>query len=113
MLPASCSGMRCAPTAGSCTGGFAMSASAAATSACVALIGSTSSADGTEKSGCAKSKHEVRSPEIARRQAEMFGSCTPVQVSRKRITEVWSNTCESTQPPRLHGDTTVSGTRVP
>ena len=32
----------------------------------------------------------------ARRHAEMFGSCTPVHFSRKRMTEVWSNTCEHT-----------------
>ena len=30
----------------------------------------------------------------------------------KRITEVWSNTCELTQPPLLHGDTTYIGTRA-
>ena len=27
--------------------------------------------------------------------------------------DVWSNTCELTQPPRLQGETTVIGTRVP
>ncbi|MCW0448147.1 hypothetical protein NB706_000981 [Xanthomonas sacchari] len=43
----------------------------------------------------------------------MFGSITPKRCSRKRSTEVWSNTCEFTQPPRLHGDTTSIGTRGP
>src|SRR5262245_34178524 len=31
----------------------------------------------------------------------------------KRISEVWSNTCELIQPPLLHGDTTIIGTRMP
>ena len=43
----------------------------------------------------------------------MFGSLTPKRRSRKRITEVWSNTCELTQPPLLHGETTYIGTRGP
>src|SRR6185369_2862791 len=60
-----------------------------------------------------KSKQLVRSPQMARRHAEMFGSRTPVHVSRKRSTDVWSKTCEFTQPPRLHGEMTVIGTRGP
>lgn len=64
-------------------------------------------------SGLAKSKAEVRSPQACRRQALMFGSCTPVQVSRKRRTEVWSNNCEQTRPPRVHGETMSIGTRTP
>ena len=36
-----------------------------------------------------------------------------VQVSRKRSTEVWSKASELTQPPRLHGETTIIGTRKP
>ena len=43
----------------------------------------------------------------------MFGSCTPKRASRKRITEVWSNTSEFTQPPRLQGETAIIGTRGP
>src|SRR5882757_5495167 len=60
-----------------------------------------------------KSNALVRSPQTARRHGEMFGSCTPVQRSRKRITEVWSATSEFTQPPLLHGETIVIGTRGP
>jgi hypothetical protein len=60
-----------------------------------------------------KSKQLVKSPAIARRQAEMFGSRTPVHSSRNRSTDVWSKTCESIQPPWLHGETTVIGTRGP
>ena len=43
----------------------------------------------------------------------MFGSLTPKRFSRKRMIEVWSNTCEFTQPPRLQGEITYSGTRTP
>ena len=46
--------------------------------------------------GVLKSKHEVRSPHTARRQGAILGSITPKRVSRKRITEVWSNTWLST-----------------
>ena len=60
-----------------------------------------------------KSSAEVRSPATARRQALILGSMTPWRASRKRITEVWSNTCALTQPPRLQGDTTSMGTRGP
>ncbi len=48
-----------------------------------------------------------------RRQSPMFGSFTPVQRSRNRITEVWSKTSEQTYPPTVHGDTTSIGTRMP
>ncbi len=48
-----------------------------------------------------------------RRQSLMLGSSTPVQRSRRRITEVWSKTSEQTYPPTDHGDTTSSGTRTP
>ncbi len=63
--------------------------------------------------GLRKLKAEVRSPNTARRHGLMFDSCTPKRCSRKRSTEVWSNTCELTQPPALHGDTTNIGTRGP
>ena len=54
--------------------------------------------------GVLKSKALVRSPQTARRHGEMFGSVTLKRFSRNRITEVWSNTSELTQPPRLHGE---------
>src|SRR3984957_15070766 len=56
---------------------------------------------------------EVRSPEIARRQGVMCVSVTPKRFSMNWSTEVWSNTCEQTQPPRLQGDTTKQGSRAP
>jgi hypothetical protein len=43
----------------------------------------------------------------------MSGAATPKRRSISRMTEVWSYTCESTQPPRLHGEITYSGTRGP
>ena len=43
----------------------------------------------------------------------MLGSFTPKRFSMKRITDVWSKACELTQPPRLHGETTYIGTRIP
>lgn len=61
----------------------------------------------------AKSNALVRSPTTARRQAEMFGSCTPNRFSMKRITEVWSKTSEFTKPPVENGETTSIGTRGP
>jgi hypothetical protein len=42
-----------------------------------------------EKSGWAKSKAAVRSPEIDRRQSVMLAAFTPVQVSRNWSIEVW------------------------
>ncbi|MDT4824750.1 hypothetical protein FQZ97_580100 [compost metagenome] len=63
--------------------------------------------------GVAKLKIEVRSPQTARRHGEMFGSATPKRRSMKRSTEVWSNTCELTQPPLVQGDSTYIGTRGP
>ena len=85
-------------------------ASAAARAATAAVAGSSG---GAARLGRRKSKAEVRSPQTARRQGEMFGSITPKRVSRKRITEVWSNTSEFTQPPRLQGEITYIGTRAP
>ena len=63
--------------------------------------------------GVLKSKALVRSPQTVRRQALMLGSWTPNLASRKRITEVWSKTSEHTQPPRLQGEMTNIGTRMP
>ena len=54
-----------------------------------------------------KSNAEVRSPQIARRHAEIFGSGTPSQVSRNRITEVWSKVSErhmTAAAPRRHDE---------
>src|ERR1700712_2989763 len=58
-------------------------------------------------------------PQTVRRQSLMFGSCTffPVFLLKKSSkncrVEVWSNTSEFTQPPRLHGDAITNGTRKP
>src|SRR6266481_2301859 len=43
----------------------------------------------------------------------MFGSSTPNRRSRKRMSDVWSNTCEFTHPPLLQGEITIIGTRTP
>ena len=43
----------------------------------------------------------------------MFGSRTPNRCSMNRMMEVWSKTSEHTQPPVLHGEITVIGTRMP
>ena len=43
----------------------------------------------------------------------MFGSWTPKRASMKRISDVWSNVSEHTQPPLLQGEITSSGTRIP
>ena len=51
-----------------------------------------------------KLKAEVRSPETARRHVVMLGSLTPKRCSMKRMSEVWSNTSELTQPPLLQGE---------
>src|SRR5262249_62131370 len=41
------------------------------------------------------------------------GRPAPNRASRNLISEVWSNSCELTQPPLLHGETTIIGTRTP
>ena len=64
-------------------------------------------------SGVAKSKQLLRSLLTARRHGVIRGSCTPKRASMKRITEVWSDTWEFTQPPLLHGEMAYSGTRGP
>ncbi|MNT27681.1 hypothetical protein D3C72_1633200 [compost metagenome] len=61
----------------------------------------------------AKSKAEVRSPQTARCQGLMAGMVMPKRCSRNSPTDEWSNVCELTQPPLLHGDTTYIGTRGP
>ena len=60
-----------------------------------------------------KSNAEVRSPQTVRRQGVMFGSRTPKRRSMNRMIEVWSKVSEQTQPPVLHGEITVIGTRMP
>ncbi|MCY1369258.1 hypothetical protein D9M69_562880 [compost metagenome] len=61
--------------------------------------------------GLTKSKQVVRSPHTARCHGLIASTVMSKRFSRKRSTEVWSNTCELTQPPLLHGDTTYIGTR--
>jgi hypothetical protein len=66
----------------------------------------------------AKLKAETRSPQTTRRHGVMlvsfrFGWPRPKRCSTKRISDVWSNTSEQTQPPRVHGETTIIGTRWP
>jgi len=63
--------------------------------------------------GDSKSKVEVKSRATVRLHAVMFGSVTPKRCSRKRISDVWSNTSEFTNPPLLHGEITIIGTRTP
>src|SRR3546814_16112999 len=53
------------------------------------------------------------SPKVRRRQSVMLGSRTPVNASRKRRIEVWSNGSLHTQPPAVHGEITMHGTRKP
>ena len=72
-----------------------------------------SGSEGTGPGDFEKSNAEVRSPQTVRRQGVMWGSCTPNRFSRNRMIEVWSNVSEHTQPPVLHGETTVIGTRTP
>ncbi len=43
----------------------------------------------------------------------MFSSTTPKRRSRKRSTEVWSNTSALTLPPFDQGEMAISGTRWP
>ena len=68
---------------------------------------------GTGPGAAEKSNAEVRSPQTARRHGVMFGSCTPKRFSMNRMIEVWSKVSEQTQPPVLHGEITVIGTRMP
>src|SRR3546814_15492811 len=53
------------------------------------------------------------SPKVRRRQSVMLGSRTPVNASRKRRIEVWSNGSLNTHPPAVHGEITMHGTRKP
>jgi hypothetical protein len=77
------------------------------------ISAAVSGSAGIEKSGLAKSNAAVRSPVTERRHAVMLGALTPVQASRKRSIEVWSERLESTYPPRVHGEQMIIGTRGP
>src|SRR5213076_2031647 len=68
---------------------------------------------GTDPSGDAKSKADVRSPTTERRQALKFVTSTPKRRSRNSSVEVRSKVSEQTKPPRLKGDATSIGTRKP
>src|SRR5205823_14608474 len=68
---------------------------------------------GVPRAEAVKSKAELRSPHTERRHSLIFGSRTPKHFSMKRITDVWSNSSEQTYPPRLQGDTTIAGARMP
>ena len=63
--------------------------------------------------GIAKPKAPRSVAERCRRQSLMFGSRTPVNRSRNRRTEVWSKSSLHTQPPAVHGETIMQGTRNP
>ncbi|MOA10598.1 hypothetical protein D3C78_1304950 [compost metagenome] len=84
-------------------------------SRCAALIAGkllVSGSRGTMGSlGWTKSKQDVRSPQTARCQGLIASTVMPKRFSRNMPMEVWSKTCELTQPPLLQGDTTYIGTR--
>src|SRR5579859_6527397 len=67
----------------------------------------------TSSLGVPKLSVDVRSPATARRHAVMLGSTMPKRASMKRMSDVWSKTCELTYPPLLHGEMTIIGTRTP
>jgi hypothetical protein len=50
----------------------------------------------------------VKSPKVFLRQPLMLGHCTPVIFSRNIRFEVWSNGSLHTQPPAVHGETTMN-----
>src|ERR1039458_4961203 len=68
---------------------------------------------GKSAGGDEKSNADVKSPLVFRRQSLMFGSRTPNSRSMKRIVELWSNVSPQANPPVLHGETTIIGTRKP
>ena len=55
----------------------------------------------------------VRSPRVWRRYWLMFVASTPVNTSRKRRIDVWSNRSCITRPPVVHGEIIRQGTRNP
>src|SRR5437588_420194 len=69
--------------------------------------------DGTDVLTVTKLNALVRSPVIDRRQEVKLGTSGPNRVSRKRSSDVWSNTLWLTRPPRANGETISSGTRKP
>ncbi len=56
---------------------------------------------------------EVRSPTVARRQAETLGTSTPNRAAMSCSWEVWSKVSDAMWPPRLNGEMTSIGTRTP
>src|SRR6516162_11947436 len=82
-------------------------------SLCAAWYASVLGKDTIAEFGDSKLNAEVRSPATVRRQVVMFGSIMPNRLSIKRMSDVWSNTWEFTQPPLLHGEMTIIGTRTP
>src|SRR5262249_40281097 len=72
--------------------------------------GGTFGSRGTETSGAAKLSALVRSPHVARRHADRFGTSAPKRFSRKRRSDVWSKTSDDTKPPRLNGEMMSGGT---
>src|SRR5262249_1974332 len=75
--------------------------------------GGTLGSRGSDVSGAAKLSALVRSPQVARRHADRFGTSTPKRASMKRSREVWSKTSDDTKPPRLNGEMMSNGTRGP
>src|SRR5581483_11088054 len=55
----------------------------------------------------------VRSPTVALRQSETFGTATPNRWLISFSCEVWSSTSETIRPPLLNGEITSIGTRTP
>jgi hypothetical protein len=56
---------------------------------------------------------DVRSPTVARRHADTFGTSIPNRSLTSLSCEVWSNTSEAMWPPRLNDEITSIGTRTP
>ena len=74
--------------------------------------------DAGQRRDASRTRSRNRTPRSGRRRRPaatgvMLGSSTPNRASMKRISDVWSNVSEQTQPPVLHGETTSSGTRTP
>src|SRR5262245_46611699 len=68
--------------------------------------------------GFSKSNALVRSPTTARLHGVMLvstrsGCSSANRDSMNLMSDVWSQTCELTQPPLLHGEMTIIGTRIP
>src|SRR5580692_9982850 len=88
-------------------GSWNSSTSRSARSSCRLVSGSRGNRLGTVPSA------EVKSPTVCRRHGVMLGLTTPVTRSRSRVTEVWSKVSWETNPPTVHGETMMQGTRKP